>query len=146
MTDIVELSMEQAPRMASIASNAHSHPMNQKLIESCFGGLYIVFGLIKESELLGFVIAHQIFEDATIIDICVEPKVQGEGYGKALINHAIRFVKANEAQVVLLEVRSSGKAAIALYESVGFVQTGTRKNYYPCDIGKEDAILMNLDL
>ncbi len=42
-----------------------------------------------------------------------------------------------------LEVRRSNSAAIALYESFGFVEVGVRAGYYG---GSEDALLMNLEL
>ena len=41
-----------------------------------------------------------------------------------------------------LEVRPTNAAAITLYESLGFAQTGRRRRYY----GDEDALLMTLDL
>ena len=39
-----------------------------------------------------------------------------------------------------LEVRAGNKAAIALYEKLGFVVAAARKAYYPDN--KEDAIVM----
>ena len=39
-----------------------------------------------------------------------------------------------------LEVRAGNEAAIRLYESLGFVQAGIRKKYYPDN--KEDAVVM----
>ena len=44
---------------------------------------------------------------------------------------------------ILLEVRVSNAPAIALYESLGFVKDGIRKNYYP---GGEDACNMSLHM
>src|ERR671917_341067 len=46
------------------------------------------------------------------------------------------------ARRVYLEVRPSNLAARALYDSLGFVQTGVRPGYY----GDEDALLLTLDL
>jgi len=47
------------------------------------------------------------------------------------------------AQSVILEVRRSNRAAIALYEKFGFRQAAVRKNYY--ENPEEDALLMALD-
>ena len=45
-----------------------------------------------------------------------------------------------------LEVRQSNAAAQALYSSIGFETIGTRRNYYPAHAGREDAIVMELEL
>jgi ribosomal-protein-alanine N-acetyltransferase len=46
---------------------------------------------------------------------------------------------------MILEVRPSNAAAVALYQKLGYEQIGTRKNYYPADpqLGtREDALVM----
>jgi ribosomal-protein-alanine N-acetyltransferase len=45
-----------------------------------------------------------------------------------------------------LEVRPSNPLAIALYQSVGFVQVGQRKGYYQSTEGREDALVLKLVL
>jgi len=47
---------------------------------------------------------------------------------------------------VFLEVRPSNPAAIALYEAEGFNEIGRRPRYYPAASGREDAIVMALEL
>jgi ribosomal-protein-alanine N-acetyltransferase len=47
---------------------------------------------------------------------------------------------------VFLEVRPSNPLAKALYESVGFVEIGRRPRYYPARDGREDAVVMVLEL
>jgi ribosomal-protein-alanine N-acetyltransferase len=47
---------------------------------------------------------------------------------------------------MFLEVRPSNKAAIGLYESMGFNEFSVRKDYYPAINGREDAVLMGLAL
>jgi ribosomal-protein-alanine N-acetyltransferase len=52
----------------------------------------------------------------------------------------------NRAERVFLEVRPSNPGAKALYESVGFREIGRRPRYYPARDGREDAIVMALDM
>jgi len=49
-------------------------------------------------------------------------------------------------EAVFLEVRPSNPGAIALYLSEGFVQVGLRKGYYQAPGGREDALVLKLDL
>jgi ribosomal-protein-alanine N-acetyltransferase len=46
----------------------------------------------------------------------------------------------------VLEVRRSNKKAQNLYLQMGFNEMSVRRGYYPAQQGREDAILMGLDL
>ncbi|WP_299004996.1 ribosomal protein S18-alanine N-acetyltransferase [uncultured Shewanella sp.] len=147
------LEVNDVSEMASIAQLAHSHPMSESTIKSCFGHLYRVSGIYSDEVLAGFAIVHQIFEEASLMDICIAPQYQGKGLGKALLTFVIEDVKAHKANKVFLEVRASSKGAQQLYLNCGFKQTGIRKGYYKTSIienndqqvsGVEDAVLMEL--
>ncbi|MGI2258729.1 ribosomal protein S18-alanine N-acetyltransferase [Shewanella sp. GXUN23E] len=144
--DIRRLDIEQAPLMAQIAAAAHSHPMSLATIESCFGNFYQSFGVFDDDRLAGFVILHQLFEEASVMDICIEPGYQGQGLGKALMQAGIDWLNNTEAEQLLLEVRAGNTSAIALYHRLGFEVTGERKGYYKTADGTEDAVLMTLPL
>jgi ribosomal-protein-alanine N-acetyltransferase len=60
----------------------------------------------------------------------------------AMLEHATELGIAR----CLLEVRASNLAAQGLYQSLGFMSDGRRKNYYPKGSGREDALLMSLTL
>lgn len=63
--------------------------------------------------------------------IGVHPDYQGRGIGRRLLADLLDFAdSAGPGGVVFLEVRTDNAAAIALYESVGFVRVGLRKRYY----------------
>jgi [ribosomal protein S18]-alanine N-acetyltransferase len=47
---------------------------------------------------------------------------------------------------VFLEVRPSNPQAIALYFDEGFNEIGRRPRYYPAHVGREDAIVMAIEL
>ena len=42
--------------------------------------------------------------------------------------------------------RSSNKTAFHVYHRLGFNEIGIRKNYYPTEKGREDAIVLALEL
>jgi ribosomal-protein-alanine N-acetyltransferase len=72
--------------------------------------------------------------------IGVDPAYQGEGIGRGLLTEAAKFASGG---VIFLEVRTDNQAAIALYESVGFVTVGVRKRYYR--VSGADAYTMRRD-
>jgi ribosomal-protein-alanine N-acetyltransferase len=57
-----------------------------------------------------------------------------------------RREQAKGAQRLLLEVRPSNLPARALYAASGFVEIGRRKHYYPAANGREDALVLALQL
>ena len=52
----------------------------------------------------------------------------------------------HHAERVFLEVRPSNTHAIALYDTMGFNEIGRRPNYYPGKRGREDALVMAIEL
>ncbi|MGI9162850.1 MAG: ribosomal protein S18-alanine N-acetyltransferase [Mycobacterium sp.] len=60
--------------------------------------------------------------------IGVDPDYQGRGIGRRMMVDLLDF--AGSDGVVFLEVRTDNAPALALYESLGFVQIGVRKRYY----------------
>jgi ribosomal-protein-alanine N-acetyltransferase len=59
--------------------------------------------------------------------IGVDPAYQGQGVGRQMLNRMLVFAGDD---TVYLEVRTDNTAAIAMYQSAGFVNVGLRKRYY----------------
>jgi ribosomal-protein-alanine N-acetyltransferase len=59
--------------------------------------------------------------------IGVDPAYQGQGIGRQMLNRMLEFAGDD---TVYLEVRTDNTAAIAMYQSAGFVNVGLRKRYY----------------
>jgi ribosomal-protein-alanine N-acetyltransferase len=58
----------------------------------------------------------------------------------------IRIARNQRAARIFLEVRPSNPRAIALYFDEGFNEIGRRPRYYPANMGREDAIVMAIEL
>ncbi len=83
--------------------------------------------------------------EAHILNISVDPAEQKQGVGRKMLEHLISIARG-KAESVFLEVRPSNIHAIALYEDMGFNEIGVRKGYYPAEHGREDAIMLALQL
>jgi ribosomal-protein-alanine N-acetyltransferase len=59
--------------------------------------------------------------------IGVDSAYQGHGVGREMLSRLLTFAGDD---TVYLEVRTDNVAAIAMYESAGFVNVGLRKRYY----------------
>ena len=104
----------------------------------CFPHVAVIDGSIA-----GFLCLSSLFEEAQILNIAVAPEFRRKGVARMLMELAIRLAREKGAENLVLEVRESNAAAIALYGGYGFQRYFIRKGYYE---GKEDAILMERSL
>ena len=59
--------------------------------------------------------------------IGVDPVYQGQGIGRRMMTDLLEYASGG---TIFLEVRTDNEPAIALYESLGFVNVGMRRRYY----------------
>jgi [ribosomal protein S18]-alanine N-acetyltransferase len=88
---------------------------------------------------LGYVCWWVVGDEVHILNLAVHPDARRSGTGRALVQRVVDDAAAHAAVSVSLEVGRGNEAAAALYRSMGFTQTGVRRNYY--GEGK-DAIIM----
>lgn len=100
----------------------------------------------EPGQVVGFAVSQLAAGDAGLLNIAVLSDFQGRQYGAALLQTVLDAAREADAARCLLEVRCSNGGAIALYRKYGFETDGVRKNYYPVDGGREDAVLMSLNL
>ena len=101
-------------------------------------GLYLV--IEERGEVFGQIGVRHVLGELHITTIAVRPEYRRRGHARDLIGAALAAFP--DASHVHLEVRPTNVEAIALYESLGFRETGRRPRYY----GDEDALLMTLNL
>jgi ribosomal-protein-alanine N-acetyltransferase len=101
------------------------------------------FVLDAEETAVAFAIYNLVLDEASLLNIAVEPTYQGRGYGAALLGQSLDLIRAS-ASCCFLEVRESNETAIRLYQQSGFEQVGERRNYYPAAQGREHARVMRL--
>ncbi len=103
-----------------------------------------VRGLFAGEDLIGYLIAHVVLDEAFIVSLGLLPEWRGRGGGSFLLGDFIRHVGLQGVRSVTLDVRVSNIPARVLYEQTGFRAVGVRRSYYSDN--QEDAITMRLDL
>ena len=95
----------------------------------------------------GFALVQIIPPEAELLTIAVSPDAQGKGHGRALLASVMAQARIAGATRLFLEVAADNHAALALYRSTQFIQTGQRRGYYqrPGEVGV-DAITFGCDL
>jgi ribosomal-protein-alanine N-acetyltransferase len=90
---------------------------------------------------IAFLIAWHVADELHVLNVATRVDRRRRGIARALLDEAVAYARTRGIKHVLLEVRRSNRAAIALYRSVGFFAMGVRARYYPDD---EDAVEMVL--
>ena len=125
---------------------AYSHPWTQGNFRTSLNGTDYCCLVLADQRPVGHGILSTGAGEAHVLNLCIHPEQQGAGLGRELLSHLLAQAAAGKVRSVFLEVRASNAAAIALYDTTGFNEIGRRRNYYPIDVGREDAIVMAKEL
>ncbi len=129
-----------------IEIRAYEFPWTEAIFRDCLAAGYECWVLEDGGALLGYGVLSSAAGEAHILNVCVAIESQGRGLGRLLVRRLLDLARWHRAMQVFLEVRPSNPNAIALYHSEGFNEIGRRTNYYPAKRGREDAIVMGLEL
>lgn len=91
---------------------------------------------LEENQVVGYLGIHIVCGEGYVTNIAVLPQYRRKGIAKALLQK----VMLEQMDFISLEVRKSNRAAISLYESLGFENVGERKKFYSNPV--EDGIIM----
>jgi ribosomal-protein-alanine N-acetyltransferase len=103
---------------------------------------YDCWGLQAGPQLVGYSVLTRAAGECHLLNLCIHPDWQNNGYGSLLLEHAIRLANIQNCSSMFLEVRPSNPAGVRLYRRRGFAIVGERQNYYRAELGRENAIIM----
>lgn len=130
----------------SIEKANYQFPWSEAIFQDCLRVNYSCWVCLDDDKIVGYSIVSIAVGEAHILNINVHPDVQKQGIGRKMLTNLIDVARKKQAETVFLEVRPSNLGAIALYDSMGFNEIGIRKGYYPAENGREDAIMLALEL
>jgi ribosomal-protein-alanine N-acetyltransferase len=150
VTALRAMAVPDVPTVAGIEQQAYpaAQAWAEGIFRDCLRVGYLCQVLEVDAVLVGYGILSIAAGEAHLLNVCVAPDHQGQGFGRLLVEHMLDLADRYKAQTVYLEVRPSNTSARALYKSLGFRRIGVRKSYYPALPGepREDAIQLARDI
>ena len=149
LKDIPELhAMREAdlPDVLAIESAIYTHPWTLGNFADSLRAGYDCWAYRINAELAGYFILMAAAGEAHLLNLSVAARHQRRGHGSALLGEAVALARRRGAHNVFLEVRPSNRAAQELYTRFGFRKIAVRRDYYPAQFGREDALVFSLAL
>lgn len=132
--------------VVAIERRAYGHPWTRGNFADSLRSGYQAQLLCAGDQVIGYFVAMLGVDEVHLLNITVDPPFQGQGWGRVMLDALALWSRGQGAQWLWLEVRTSNARAQQVYQRYGYRRVGDRKNYYPADGGREDAIVMSLQL
>ena len=95
---------------------------------------------LDADSIVGYAGTWLVINEAHVTNVAVHAGRRREGIGRLLMEALMQMARDAGMESMTLEVRVSNEAAKTLYQQLGFVSVGIRKNYY--SETKEDALIL----
>lgn len=122
---------EDADSVAQIEKDSFTQPWSrQGFLDAMRLPENIMLVAQEDGEILGYQCTYVSFDEGELTNIAVKKSARGKGVGAHLIRCLQEKAKESGVERIVLEARVTNEAAISLYQKMGFVNLGIRKNLY----------------
>lgn len=135
LDDVMRIELEEYP-----------FPWTRRIFSDCLKVGYRCFVGEVDGVFAGYGVMSYGAGEAHILNVCVGHDFQRRGLGRELMNAMLADAETLGVHTVFLEVRPSNEKALELYGQLGFNEIAVRKDYYPNQHGREDALILALEL
>jgi len=130
----------------AIEDTIYPHPWTRGNFSDSLAAGYHCWIVECGGEISGYAVVMIAAGEAHLLNLSVAAPWQRRGIGREALNFVIKLARDYGAGKILLEVRPSNGAAVALYSSAGFAEIAKRRSYYPAGDSREDASVLELAL
>lgn len=153
MSAVLKSAPELAPmrerdldEVMAIEDAIYTHPWTRGNFNDSLRAGYACMTWRLAGELIGYFVLMAAAGEAHLLNLSIGSRWQRGGQGSALLKEAAALGRRLGAANMFLEVRPSNHAALALYGRFGFHKVAVRRDYYPAHQGREDALVLSLEL
>lgn len=140
------MTMSDVMAVAAVERASYQFPWSEGVFRDCLRVGYLCRVVEFAGDVAGYGIMSFGAGEAHILNICVRTDLRGSGVGRRLMDYLLERAREIYMQDIFLEVRPTNSVAIRMYEKLGFVRIGVRKEYYQAHGGREDALIYKLVL
>lgn len=132
--------------VAELEKSSYLFPWTEGIFRDCVRVGYVCRVMEIDAQIVGYGVLSTGAGEAHILNICIADEYRCRGLGRHMMEHLLGRARGFGVREAFLEVRPSNTTAIRLYQSMGFEQIGIRRGYYQATTGREDAVVLKLDL
>ncbi|HZM44890.1 MAG TPA: ribosomal protein S18-alanine N-acetyltransferase [Burkholderiales bacterium] len=130
----------------AIEESIYEHPWTPGNFSDSLSAGYHCWIVECGGDIAGYTVVTVAAKEAHLLNLSIAGPLQRRGLGRELLSFVLKLARDYAARAIVLEVRPSNVAALALYAAAGFAEIGVRKGYYPAGEGREDAVVLALSL
>ena len=138
---IVHMNESHVAQVAALEKICFSDPWSENSVASELKNPLSCWLVAEEDgKVAGYVGSQTVMDESDMMNVAVHPDCRRQGIAEELVNALTDALREKESRCLTLEVRASNEPAKKLYEKLGFVSVGLRKNYYRNP--REDALIL----
>ena len=138
---LTQMNAAHVSQVAELERICFADPWSEKSVASELDNKWALWLVALDGDtVVGYIGSQTAVDETDVMNVAVHPDHRRQGIAEALIEKLVLELKARGSHALMLEVRASNAPAISLYEKLGFLQVGLRKNYYRNP--KEDALIL----
>ena len=138
---IANMTSDHVAQVAALEAICFADPWSEKSVASeLTNPLALWLVALEGDRVAGYVGSQSVMGESDMMNVAVHPDYRRRGIAEQLCLGLVEALKERGNHCLTLEVRASNEPAKALYEKLGFVQVGLRKNYYRNP--REDACIL----
>ena len=141
MMNIEQMTAAHVPQVAELEKICFHDPWSENSVASeLTNPLSFWLVALDGDRVAGYVGSQSVMGESDMMNVAVHPDFRRQGIAEKLVVRLVEELKVRGNHSLMLEVRVSNEPARKLYEKLGFIQVGLRKNYYRNP--KEDACIL----
>ncbi len=121
---------------------SYSFPWTRGAFRDCLRPGYETWLARSDDVLAGYGVLFTAAQESHLLNLCTHPDYRRRQLARTLLHRLLERAERQQSSVMYLEVRPSNAAALQLYRREGFAEIGQRRDYYPADGGREDALVL----
>lgn len=136
------MQVEDLSAVLEIERASYPYPWTQTIFQDCLHAGYSCWVAQRSNIIEGYGVITVAAGESHLLNICVRPEARGQGVGVKILRQLVSVARRHDADIIFLEVRPSNEVARNLYIDEGFNELGKRRDYYPTEDGREDALIL----
>ena len=124
----------------------YPHPWTRGNFSDSLAAGYHCWIVECAGDIVGYSVVMTAAGEGHLLNLSVAAAWQRRGIGRQLLAFVTKLARDYGAERLLLEVRPTNHAALALYAAAGFSRVAVRRDYYLAGAQREDAIVLERQL